>query len=238
MDETFLTGSAAFLSAIIVFCGSVFLLMAFVMGARLAYWVTASVTLAFVFIMGAVWSYGTPLGPVGQLPDWSEVDLGPSPAQLDFGPAAEYPDGKWHAPDPEDATEVTQASELESSSSDYLESEIKKGGAAKESFERPDEALVDEESVRLLDVGGDIYGAVKYVQIEVDPEDEEVAQPEGSGDPIIVVMSYDPGNPSKPARMITAGTFFVLVLHLFGLSRAERRAKRDREAAENEGGSR
>jgi hypothetical protein len=42
-------------------------------------------------------------------------------------------------------------------------------------------------------------------------------------------MSYDPGNPSRPARTITAGTFLVLVGHLVGLSRAEKRARRDRE---------
>ena len=234
MDETFLTGSAAFLSAIIVFCGSVFLLMAFVMGARLAYWVTASVTLAFVFIMGAVWSYGTPLGPVGQLPQWNTVDLGTSVDQLDFGPAADYPDeGGWHAADPENATEVTQQSELESASQDYLEDEIAKGGAAKESFDNLDEAIVEDESARLIDVDGDIYGAITYVQIVIDPDDELATPPEGSGDPIVIVMSYDPGNPSRPARMITAGTFLVLVGHLFGLSRAEKRAKRDREAAED-----
>jgi hypothetical protein len=233
MDETFLTGSAAFLSAVIVFCGSVFLLMAFVMGARLAYWVTASVTLAFVFIMGAVWSYGTPLGPVGQLPAWNPVDLGTSPEQLDFGAAADYPEGDWHVADPENATEVTQQSELESASQDYLEDEIAKGGAAKESFDKLDEAIVEDDSARLIDVDGDIYGAITYVQIEVDPEDEAAVAPEGSGEPIILVMSYDPGNPSRPARMITAGTFIVLVGHLFGLSRAERRAKRERESAED-----
>ena len=233
MDSTFLTGSAAFLSAIIVFCGSVFLLLAFVLGARLAYWVTASVTLSFVFIMGAVWSYGTPLGPVGELPSWSEVDLGTSPEQLDFGPASEYPDGEWHAADPEDATEATQQSELESASGDYLEAEIAKGGEAKESFDTLDEAIIAEDSARLIEVDGDTYGALTYEQIEVDAAAEDVEQPAGSGDPIIVVMSYDAGNPSRPARMITAGTFLVLVGHLVGLSLAERRAKRDREAAED-----
>ena len=234
MDETFLTGSAAFLSAIIVFCGSVFLLMAFVMGARLAYWVTASVTLAFVFIMGAVWSYGTPLGPVGQLPEWNEIDLGTSPEQLDFGPAADYPDdGGWHPADPENATEVTQQSELESSSADYLEAEIAKGGEAKESFATLDEAILEDDSARLLVSGGDTYGVVTYVQIEIEADDETTPAPEGTGEPIVIVMSYDPGNPSFPARRITAGTFLVLVGHLFGLSRAERRAKREREAAED-----
>jgi hypothetical protein len=232
MDSTFLTGSAAFLSAVIVFCGSVFLLLAFVLGARLAYWVTASVTLAFVFMMGAVWSYGTPLGPVGELPSWSEVDLGPSPEQLDFGPAADYPEGEWFVANPDDTTEAAQQSELESASADYLEAEIAKGGAAKESFDSFDEAILEEDSARLIEQDGDIFGAVTYVQIEVDPEDETATPPEGSGEPIIVVMSYDAGNPSKPARQITAGVFLVLVGHLFGLSRAERRARRDRESAD------
>lgn len=233
MDSTFLTGSAAFLCAIIVFCGSVFLLLAFVLGARLAYWVTASVTLAFVFIMGAVWSYGTPLGPVGQLPEWNPVDLGTDAAQLDFGPASEYPDGDWYAADPEDSTQATQQSELESASADYLEAEIAEGGEAKESFDSLDEAILEEDSARLYEQDGEIFGAATYVQIELDPEDEEAAPLVGSGDPIITVMSYDPGNPSRPARMITAGTFILLVGHLVGLSLAERRAKRDREAAED-----
>ena len=234
MDSTFLTGSAAFISAVIVFCGSVFLLMAFVMGARLAYWVTASVTLAFVLIMGGVWSYGTPLGPVGQLPAWSPVDLGADQAQLDFGPAGDYPEGDWFVPDPEDSAQATQASELESASSDYLETEIAEGGEAKESFATIDEAILEEESGRLIEVDGETYGAVTYVQIEPpDPSDETADPLEGSGDPIVVVMSYDPGNPSRPARMITAGTFLLLVGHLIGLSRAERRAKRDRERAED-----
>ena len=233
MDSTFLTGSAAFICAIIVFCGSVFLLLAFVLGARLAYWVTASVTLSFVFIMGAVWSYGTPLGPVGQLPEWNPVDLGTDAAQLDFGPAAEYPDGDWYAADPEDSTQATQQSELESASADYLEAEIAEGGEAKESFDRFDEAIMEEDSARLFEQDGEFFGAATYVQIEVDPEDEEAELPAGSGDPIITVMSYDPGNPSRPARMITAGTLLLLVGHLVGLSLAEKRAKRDREAAED-----
>ncbi|MGH2755917.1 MAG: hypothetical protein ACRDLB_15995 [Actinomycetota bacterium] len=230
MDTTFLTGSAAFLSAVIVFCGSVFLLLAFVLGARLAYWVTASVTLAFVFIMGAVWSYGTPLGPVGQLPDWEPVDLGTSAGQLDFGPAADYPDGDWHSADPENDAEVAQQSELEPASGDYLETQIAEGEV--ESFARIDDAIIQEDSALLLESGGDVYGAITYEEIEIEEGDEETPEPEGTGEPVIVVMSYDPGNPSGPARKITAGTFLVLVGHLVGLSRAERKARRERETDE------
>ena len=46
MSVEFITGMSAFVSAVIIFIGSAFLLLMLVMGARLAYWVTASVTLA------------------------------------------------------------------------------------------------------------------------------------------------------------------------------------------------
>ncbi len=63
MDAIFVEGVAAVLAGIIVFCGSVFFLLSLVVGARLAYFITASVTLAFLSIMGVVWSVN-PLGPL------------------------------------------------------------------------------------------------------------------------------------------------------------------------------
>jgi hypothetical protein len=38
-------------------------------------------------------------------------------------------------------------------------------------------------------------------------------------------MEFDPGNPLGKARMITLGTFVLLVLHMFGLARSERKVK-------------
>jgi hypothetical protein len=49
---------------------------------------------------------------------------------------------------------------------------------------------------------------------------------------MVVVMKYDPGNPLGKARMIAGGTFLVFALHLFGLSRAERKVKRETETEE------
>src|SRR5687767_12067581 len=107
MDETFVVGIAAFISAVIIFCGSVWLLLAVIMGPKLAYFVSASVTLGFLLIMGAVWSYGTPLGPVGVMPSWNGVDAAASGESLDFGPASSYPESPWAATDPEDSHQVT-----------------------------------------------------------------------------------------------------------------------------------
>ena len=98
MDVPFISGMAAFVSSILIFCGSAFLLMMLVMGARLAYFVTASITLAFVLILGIVWSIN-PLGPVGQLPNWEPIGLGQDASAIEFGPASAYPDDPWRVPD-------------------------------------------------------------------------------------------------------------------------------------------
>jgi uncharacterized membrane protein len=230
MDLIFIEGVAAVVCGFIVFVGSVWLLLAVIMGARLAYFVTASVCIGFIFIMTLVWSYGTPLGPVGQMPEWHGVDLQESASELKFGPASEYPDsGGWEAPAAEDQEALTKAAELESAAIDYLAEQIKekKGG----DFLAEADATPVEDSARLLTQGEKQYGALQLEASssavtkaeEADP-DQAVTSPDAT---LVVVMEYDPGNPLKKARTIALGTFVVFALHLFGLSRAERKTKEE-----------
>ena len=211
MDLLFLEGISATVAAIIIFCGSVFLLLAMVLGGRLAYFVTASVTLAFLLMMGIVWSIN-PLGPVGKLPEWDPLDIGTDASQFELGAAGQYPEGSWQAVDPEDTAQTAQASELESSATDYLETAIDEGEV--DTFEAASDAAVNTDLTRLLTQGDNQYGAVTL-------EPAEGAQ----GEETVIVMSYDPGNPLGPARAITVVTFLLLVLHLVGLSMSERRAR-------------
>lgn len=227
MDETFVVGIAAFVSAVVIFCGSVWLLLAVIMGPKLAYFVSASVTLGFVLIMGAVWSYGTPLGPVGELPSWNGVAAAAVGQPLDFGPASSYPDSPWVEADPEDAHQVTITGELENSAADFLEEQLNDDKL--DTFESAGDAVVDQEQTRLLEQDGKQYGAVTFTVLEVQAEDEDGELQEDveqvQGEDTVIVMEYDPGNPSRPARMITAGTFLLFLAHLFGLSRSEKRSR-------------
>lgn len=229
MDLIFIEGVAAVVAAIIVFIGSMFLLLAVIMGARLAYFIAASITLAMVFIMTLVWSYGTPLGPVGKLPEWNPVDLAESTNQIEFGPAAQYPDQPWEVPAEDDTAAKTRAAELESAAIDYLAEAIqeKKGGE----FLAETDASVVTESARLLEQGGQEYGALELETSTAAKEKAAEADPDQSFTPpdatLIVVMSYDPGNPSGKARILAGGVFLVFALHLFGLSRAERRTAKE-----------
>lgn len=214
MDIPFISGMGAFLSSIIIFNGSAFLLLMLVMGARLAYLVTASITLAFLLIMGVVWSIN-PLGPVGQLPEWDPVGIGTDPAAVEFGQATAYPDDPWQAPDEEDEAEATRIADLQSDAQDYV-IEAATAGEAEGLPALVTSTTVPEDATFLLEEGDEEYGATT-----VEAEDAE-----GQKTEVLVVMRYDPGNPLGEARMITLGTFIVLILHLVALSVSEKRARR------------
>ncbi len=203
-----------------------------ILGPRLAYMVTASVTLGFVFIMSLVWSYGTPLGPVGDLPEWNPVAIAAVGEPLDFGPAGQYPESPWQPIDPEDAAQKTQAGELGNAASGYLEDSLEEI----QTFEAVKDALADGDSARLLEQDGELFGAITFQPLEVVDETDPlglIPDEEPAGEPTVAVMKYDFGNPSKPARQIAAGTFLVFVLHLFGLSRSEKKALEKKESNGN-----
>jgi hypothetical protein len=222
MDVIFTVGVGAVLSGIIVFVGGVWLLLSMVLGARLAYFVVASITLAFLLIMAVVWSVN-PLGPVGELPSWNPVAIGEDASQIEFGPASSYPDSPWRVPSEEDTAEQTQKSELETDAGDYFETALTEGDL---DVPAGSTGAASTDETRFIEQDGDLFGAVTL----------EVIPPAGGGggaaaepSTVVAVLEYHPGNPLGRARITVAGAFVLLVLHLFGLSRSERRARREAE---------
>ena len=243
MSTEFITGMSAFVSSMLIFVGSAFLLLALIMGPKLAYFITASVTLGFTLIMGLVWSVN-PLGPLGQLPEWDPIDAQTDAAALEFDAAAEYPEGGWRSANAEDAIQITQASELESAATEYAGAQISEGEI--EGFPSVPQFTVADDATRLLVRGDTTYGLtlIDVLPPVVEPDygiptkaeqrETEEAQEEATGaeeiEPlgqVAVVAEYDPGNPLGLARQITIGTFILFVLHLIGLSMSERRSKRE-----------
>lgn len=212
----FIEGVAAVTAAVVVFCGSIWLLLMLVLGARLAYFVTATVTLGILLIMGVVWSLNQ-LGPVGELPSWSGVGAGDTAADIDFSAASSYPDSPWITPDRDVKTEADKASLLENTADNVLADAVEKGKVT--TIEDVSSALVDSDATRLLEQGDKTYGAVT-----IQTTDKKSSA--------VVILDYDPGNPLGPPRQITLGILVLFVLHLLGLSRVEKRA---RPAAETQG---
>jgi hypothetical protein len=230
---------SAFVSAMLIFVGSAFLLLALVVGARLAYFITASITLAFTLIMGVVWSIN-PLGPLGEAPEWVPIGAAEEASAIEFDAAADYPDDPWALPNAEDTLQVTQASELESSATEFVGEQITAGEI--EGFPAVPQFTVAEDSTKLYVKGGTTYGAttIEVLPPVTQPElgipsqkEQETAEETGAEETleplgeVAVVAEYDPGNPLGLARQITVGTLVLFVLHLIGLSMSERRIKRE-----------
>jgi hypothetical protein len=229
MDMTFLTGVGAVVSAVIVFCGSVWLLLTMVMGARLAYFVTASVTLAFLVMMGLVWAFTnatSPLGPVGDLPEYLPEALGEA-GSVEFAAADSYPEDPWRVPDENDETQTNKAADAESTALEIVEQQLTEGKI--DIFEDISEAQAVPDSARFLQQDGTEYAAVLVGPIEQGGGETEV-DPQAENT-LVVVMQFDPGNSLGPAKLILLGTFILFVLHLFGLGRAEAKVRRLRESA-------
>ena len=247
MDSLFVEGLAATISAIIVFCGSVWLLLALILGSRLSYFITASITLGFLLLMGAVWSIGEPLGPVGELESYTAVGVADSAGETGFGPAADYPEGDWAEASEDDDAALELKTGAEGAASGDLEDAIEAGDVT--AFESADQATVDAEGTRLLDQDGTIFAIVRFEPVETDPtegdaasdqdispeegdtpeeDDAEAEEDTGPADDAeaFVVLEQDPGNPSGEARMITVGILGLLIAHLAGLSWSEKKARR------------
>ena len=81
--------------------GMVYLLLAMVLGSKLAYWVEGAVVFGCVAIMSAIWVFSG-LGPVGPDTSWQALAAGPSvtSAKLDTTSynVADYPNGNWQVP--------------------------------------------------------------------------------------------------------------------------------------------
>jgi hypothetical protein len=210
MSTIFVTGVAVTVAGIIVFIGSIFLLLSLVLGGRLAYFVTASVTLAVLVILGVVWSIN-PLGPVGQLPEWEPRGAADTPAQINFGPMSSYPNGPWQTPNKNDVAQVALASAMQGVATAALQSGITSGKV--KNFPTTSLAVVDATKTRLLMQGSKQYGAVTY------------GSTSGKARSAVALFYYNPGDPLGPPRKITLGLFIVFALHLFGMNRIERKAK-------------
>lgn len=214
MSETtiiFIEGIAATACAIIVFCGSIWLLLTLVTGARLAYFITASVTLGVLVILGVVWSLN-PLGPVGDLPKWNPVQYADSVDGINFGPASSYPNSPWQPVNKNDVAQAQKGSLLESGASGAFGDAINNGDV--KVFTTTSQGLINSDLDRFLDQGGTTYGMVTF----------EAVTGKGSA---VALLKYDPGNALGPPRQLTGLFVLLFVGHLAGLSLSERKARRE-----------
>lgn len=101
MDPVFVKGVLALVLSLVVFIGSVWLLLAMVVGVRMGYLVTATTLFGIMVILSGMWTANT-LGPKGPETTWHAVGAGPDISEVSANgesyDVADYPEGEWVEP--------------------------------------------------------------------------------------------------------------------------------------------
>jgi hypothetical protein len=211
--DPFLKGIVFVLAAVVILCGSVYMILATDLGARLGFLVAGAALFGWIFIMGTVWTaYG--IGFKGRPPTWKPKqvitgDIGRSASTV----LADFP-GRWRKLDvasPEVADAQAAADVVLTTSGPFKKTTDYKTFAA---YEKGGEKHVFT-----------LLHKPHYLVLQVQPltavptGSTAKPQPDLSKPVVSVVMVRDLGSLRQPAFVITLSTgmlFFVfcLALHL------------------------
>jgi hypothetical protein len=216
LTRTNIEGALVVVSALILFGGSVWLLLSAVFGVRMGYLVMATGLFAFMIILSALWVFGAPgtprfLGPKGDLPTWIALEAGQDLTSSTFPVVERYPGDPWVSaeedrslnPEVEAAALGMQEFLAEEANAELVRQQIE-GEVAPEEFE-----IVD----------------LEFTEVEGTPLAAARAFALGGGPEVEVVAYKDPGSEPVPSYLFLAAAIVGFVVHLPFLDRAERRRK-------------
>jgi hypothetical protein len=103
LAPTFGKGVAVITASVILFVGSVYVLLGAFFGLRMGYLVLAVSFFGWMIIFSALWVFGAPgtprnLGPRGTEPHWQVFAAGTADVNSRYAETLTYPGGRWQAP--------------------------------------------------------------------------------------------------------------------------------------------
>jgi hypothetical protein len=216
LTRTNIEGVLAVVMALVLFCGSVYLLLSAIFGLRMAYLIAATGLFGFMIILSAIWAFGAPgtpkyLGPKGKLAAWVALAEGTSVRSPSLPVVEKYPQGPWRAPGKGDAL----ASEVEPAMlafQDFLaeeaNSDLRRAGQEGE-VTAADFEIAD---LRFAEVDGRVLAAARGFAAIGGPE-------------VVVVGFKDEGDEATPSYAFLIASILGFAAHLPFLDRAEKKRK-------------
>jgi hypothetical protein len=206
-----LEGSLVVVASLVLFFGSVWVLLAAIFGVRMGYLVAATGFFAFFFLLAVLWTFGAPgtnrfLGPKGDLPAWKAVAAGDDLVSSTYPVVDRYPGGPWKPADNAASTEIEGAFQeflAEEAAAELKQARVE-GEVTAEQFEVTE--------VRVATVGETRLAAATAFSTT-------------GGRQIEVAGYHDPGSEGLPSFVSLAVAVVGLVIHIPFLDRAERRRK-------------
>jgi hypothetical protein len=225
LSETFWKGVAVTVASLVLFVGSVYVLLSAIFGLRMGYLVAAVSLFGWMIILSGLWVFGatffgagTPVnqGPRGTEPHWKVYAAGAgAPVESDqFSETAAWPDSPWYE---ETATTKSSADTVKTTIQAYMaaQANAQSGNPAGEEstgFEAdPTQFVVQNIAFATASDGTFLSSGVSFYQ---------------PGGPAVVVFLYhDRGNVPVYSWAFFLGSIVLFGVHLPFLDRAEKKRK-------------
>lgn len=215
--ETFLTGSLTVVVALVLFVGSVLVLLSAIFGRRMGYLVLTVSLSGWLIILSATWVFGAPgtprdLGPRGAEPAWLPLEGGIEAVSEEFPVVEEYPGGPWKEPGTALNASVQSASgAFAAFLAEEANSELGK------SEEDPDAILSTD-----FTISNPRFTVAEDGRTNLAAAEAHFTK----GGPLVTVYArHDSGSVQRYSWMFLIGSLLVFAIHLPLLDRAERRRK-------------
>lgn len=232
----FSMGAMVVVCGFILFAGSIYLLLAALLGKKMAYLLEATCFFAFLMILSSLWTFGffsqgpetpTNQGPKGTEAHWQPIAGGLQASGEVYPVALKYPDAPWSPPN--DATAVSEepvisavqdfmAAEANARAGIPIQTEIPEAAGGRGPAEYPDGKVpftpsqFTVEDVRFTTVGDKSLAAARAFY-------------SGGGPEIMVVAVHDPGDVWIYSWIFLAVSIIGFAVHLPFLDREEKKRK-------------
>lgn len=216
LTRTNIEGALVVIMALVLFCGSVYLLLSAIFGPRMGYLIAATGLFAFMIILSAIWAFGAPgtpkyLGPKGKLPAWVAVGAGTTLRSSTHPQIENYPAAPWEGP----GNDATLSEEVEPATLAFQDFLAEEANRELRQARLPGEVAPADfqiTNVRFSEVDGRLLAAAQ-------------AFASGGGPEVVVFGFKHEGDEATPSYAALIGSILGFAVHLPFLDRAERKRK-------------
>ena len=218
-----LKGAGVTMMAVILFIGSIYLLLSAVFGRWMGYLVMMMALSAWMIMLSALWAFGlysqgpdtqANLGPRGRGPEWAVLRASDEAGSNRYDTFRSYPDRPWYDPNPENEDLTASIQTASAAAQAFL---------AEQANEELGRAETDLDAITSTDFTVD---EIRFATGEDQTPLSVVEAHFTAGGPLVVVSMYhDRGDVARYSYMFLAGSVLLFGAHLPLLDRAERKRK-------------
>ncbi len=216
---TLLKGAGVTITGLVLFVGSVYILLSAVFGRWMGYLVMSVAFFGWMILLSSMWYFGffaqgpttkTNLGPRGLEPAWVPLEGGLAAADQRYDTFAKYPDAPWRTPaDPQDPSILSVSSVVTT----FLAEQANEQLGHQEGD--PDAVLNTQFTVDNIRFAP--QGKVSLAVVQ--------AYFNGGGPLVTVTLYHNSGSVPRYSLMFLGGSLVLFALHLPLLDRAEKKRK-------------